>query len=181
MANLRIADAELDKFCSEYAANGGNGTKAMQSIKPAYLDNSAATEASKLLKIPKIQQKIETLLRKQIAATGIKGELVLKELWRILNVDIKEAFEENGALKSINDIPEDVRRAISGIEVDEIWEMEGEGRNRRKVQIGITKKVKFWSKTDAAQLLGKNLKLWVEKFGLGSIPENAEYTLTIKT
>ncbi len=177
----KIADAEVDKFVAEYATNGGNGTRAYLAVRPDTTEKSAGELASRLLKNIKVQQKVEAALRKQITATGIKGEQVLRELWRILNVDIKEAFNENGSLKSVHEIPEDIRRGISGIEVDEIWEMEGEGRNRHKVQIGVTKKVKFWSKTEAANLLGKNLKLWAERFGFGTLPENAEYTLTIKT
>lgn len=126
---------------------------------------AAAQAASRLVRKGNIQSAIEKALRGQMQRTEISGDRVLRELYRILTVDIADAFEENGALKPLKKMPEDVRRAISGIEVDEIWDTEYEDGKKRKVQVGETRKVKFWSKTEAAQLLGKNLKLWMEKTG----------------
>ena len=50
---------------------------------------------------------------------------------------------------------EDVQRAISAIEVEEIFE--GRGEERRKV--GEVRKVKFWDKTRALELLGRHVGL----------------------
>ena len=65
--------------------------------------------------------------------------MVLGELLRLARVDIAGAFDKNGKLKPIHEIPEDVRRAICGVEVDELFE--GTGRDRE--QVGFTRKVRY--------------------------------------
>ena len=59
----------------------------------------------------------------------------------------------------IKDIPKAVRKAISGVEVEELFEGKGEDR----VHVGTLRKVKFWDKVKSWELLGKHLKLFVER------------------
>lgn len=175
-------DVREIKFVAEYVANGGNGTQAMLKIEPGMSEEVARNSASRLIAKANVQAGIERTLRAQIKRIDLKADRVLLELYRILTVDINEAFdEETGALKPLKEIPEDVRRAISGIEVDEIWETENFAASRRKVRVGETKKIKFWSKTEAAALLGKHLKLWVEKVGIEGLIDGVEFTLTLTT
>lgn len=176
-------DSHLPIFVAEYVANGGNGMKAMQKAKPKLLDNSAMNAASRLLRNPKVSQAIENALRAQIKRIDARGDRVITELFRILSADIKDAFhEETGALKSIHDIPEELRRAIAGFEVEEIWDYPDGDRTKPKIVVGELKKVKFWSKTESANLLGKHLKLWAEAAGVELFVDgDVEMTLTIKT
>lgn len=60
-------------------------------------------------------------------------------------------FDEDDNLLPIRQWPEDMRRALAGIEVFE--EYEGQGKD--KVYIGRTKKVRFWDKTGALNSLAK--------------------------
>lgn len=162
-------------FVIEYLKDK-NATQA--AIRAGYSAKTAQQISSELLLKPVISKAISDVIGSQAEKAEIDGIIVLRELYRILTVDIAGAFEENGALKPIQDIPEDIRRAISSVEVDEIWEQEG----NRKVEVGETKKVKFWSKTEAAQLLGKNLKLWADKAGVNIfINGDVEMVLDIKT
>ena len=85
------------------------------------------------------------------AASGVTAPQVIKEFARVAFADISLAFDEKGNLKEIHSIPEDVRRAIAGIEIVE--EFTGSGENR--VFRGYTKKVKFWDKVKALENLGK--------------------------
>jgi ribosome-interacting GTPase 1 len=61
-------------------------------------------------------------------------------------------------LKSIHDIPVDIRRAISSIEVFE--EKEG------GIKIGETKKIKLWSKDSNIETLMKHLGLLKENINI---------------
>lgn len=101
------------------------------------------------------------------AAIDARGEWfiqnVLGELTRIINVDIRQAFNSEGGLKNIQDIPVEVAKAMAGVEVSEIWDYEGTGKDRKKVQVGELKKVKFWNKLPALEMLGKNLKMFIER------------------
>ena len=84
--------------------------------------------------------------------------MVLAELLLIAKADIRDAFNEHGNLRDITDIPEHVARSISGIEIDAIYE----GRGEDRTHVGFTKKVKFWPKVQALDLLGKHLKIFTE-------------------
>lgn len=87
-------------------------------------------------------------------------ELVIRELTRLLTVDITQAFDAAGSLKPIDQIPEDVRRCIAALEVSEVWGLNLEGD---RIQTGVLKKIKFWDKNKATELLAKHLKMLVEK------------------
>jgi hypothetical protein len=65
-----------------------------------------------------------------------------------------------------------VRRAIAGVEVTE--EFEGRGAERKSV--GFTKKVRFWEKTKALELLGKHLGIFKDRVELSG-PNGTPITL----
>lgn len=130
-----------------------NATKA--AIAAGYSKNGAASKGSQLYRNVKIRAAIDAALNR----VGVTSEVVLGELLRLARCDLSLAFNEDGTLKKIHDIPEDVRRAISGWEQEELYE----GADGEKFSLGRTKKVKFWDKTKALELLGKHLKLFTEK------------------
>lgn len=84
---------------------------------------------------------------------------VLKELNHIGTVDLSDAYNDRGALKRIQDIPEDIRRCIAGVETDEIWD--GVGKDR--TWIGYTKKIKLFDKIKALELIGKKFAMFVDR------------------
>jgi len=86
-------------------------------------------------------------------------EIVLRELRRLGLSDIRKIFKEDGSLKPVEEWPAEISAAVASIEVDELFE--GSGKERQ--QIGFTKKVKFWDKGRALELLGKNLRLFIER------------------
>jgi phage terminase small subunit len=128
-------------------------------IRAGYSPKTAQEQGSRLLSNVKIRQAIDERILARSKRTEITADTVLRELLRLARVDIGEAFKPDGSLKSIHDMPEDVRRAIAGVEVDELFH--GHGQDRE--QIGYTRKVKFWDKTRALELLGRHLKLFVDK------------------
>ena len=109
---------------------------------------------------------VKEAIREQVESsamrTRITADRILAELFRMAVVDVGEAFAEDGSLLPISEIPTDLRRCISGIEVSEIWEYDGKVRT----QVGVLKKVKFVSKEKGLEMLAKHLKLLTEKFEL---------------
>lgn len=136
-----------------------NATRAYRKVYGAKNDNVAAAAGARLLRNVKVAPYIQRALEKATSAAEVTVERVLAEIKRMAWVDIGEAYDEHGMFKPLKEMPEDVRRAIVSIEVDELWEGSGEDR----VQIGITRKVKFADKKGSNELLGKYLKMFVER------------------
>lgn len=147
------------RFCLEYLVDL-NATQA--AIRAGYSEETANKQGPRMLVNAGIQEEIQRLGQKREKRTEITADLVLFELLRIARADISEAFDENGNLKPIKDIPEDVRRAISGVDVFE--EFAGRGEDRES--IGQTKKLRFWDKTRALEMLGRHLRLFADKLEL---------------
>jgi len=101
--------------------------------------------ASKLLKITKVQAYYQKLLAKREAHSVISSARILDEEGRLAFYDLGEIFEGETLLPP-NKIPEDIRRAISGIEI------------KREEVLGITRttyKYRFHSKDGALARLEK--------------------------
>lgn len=134
-----------------------NATKAAK--RAGYSAKTANQQGSRLLANVGVKKAIDKALASQLERVEVKADDILRELLRILRTDIGAAFDKDGALLPLADMPLDLRRAVSSIETDELFEGFGEERE----QVGVTRKLKFWDKTRAAELLGKHLKLWTDK------------------
>ncbi len=154
-----------------FAQNCAKGMSEFEAYKSAGLggknESSTRGSASRLRSNAHITARIRELQKEAAkqAVAEIKDEIVttqmvLKGLLEIAQVDFAEAYDENSNLKPIKDIPPAIRRAMSSIEVEELFQ----GRGNSAERIGYLKKVKFWDKTKSYELLGKHLKLFSEKF-----------------
>jgi phage terminase small subunit len=145
-------------FCDEYVVDL-NITKAAQ--RAGYSLKTAHAQGSRLLKNVKVSKRIQALMDARTKRTNIAADGVLVELGKIGYADIRPIFnEESGTLKHIKDWPEDLARACASIEIVETFEFVG----KEKIWSGYIKKVKFWDKPRSLELLGKNQKLFTEKF-----------------
>lgn len=144
------------RFCEEYLIDL-NGTQA--AIRAGYSEDSAAQQASRLLTIAKVSAKIAELIARRSARAAINADQVLAELSRIGYTDIRSLFKDDGTIKDVKDWPEDLARAIASVEVVE--EFIGLGPSR--TWVGQTKKVKFWDKPRALELMGKHKALFPNK------------------
>lgn len=153
-----LENLQYERFCVEYLIDF-NGKRSAEAA--GFTPGDAATvQASRLLTHDNIQARIKELHTGALTHIQATAEMVINELRRIAACDVGEAFEEDGTPKPIKQIPVDVRRCISGFEVEEIFE--GTGRDR--TYVGKLRKVKFWDKNKGLELLGKHFKLFTEKF-----------------
>jgi len=97
---------------------------------------------------------------KAAAKVEVTIERVLKEYARIAFADIAQAYDDSGNLLAIPHMPEDIRRALTGIEISELF---GDGK-----AIGRLKKVRFAQKVAALDSLAKHLGIFPERGNSGT-------------
>jgi len=147
------------KFCIEYIKDP-NGKQA--AIKAGFSPKAAAVQASKLMKNPKVRKFIESHMHKAEKHAEITVSQIIQEIGRLAFTDIGGLFDDDNNLKNVKDWPIELRRAVSSVEIDALFD--GQGQDRE--QIGETKKVKLWDKTKALEMLGRWRKLFTDKFEL---------------
>jgi phage terminase small subunit len=179
--NDKGLNPKQEQFCREYVQDL-NAKQA--AIRAGYSPKSAEVNGCRLLSHAKVQHRIQELMDDRSHRTEITADVILGELLGLATTDISDMYdEETGTFKPIHSMPKQIRKAISSIQVDELYE--GYGKDR--VQIGVTKKIKLWDKTKSLELLGKHLKLFVDRVENehsitdGDVKFVAEWGSTIET
>lgn len=144
------------KFALEYLIDK-NARQA--AIRAGYSTKTADQIAYGLLQETSVKEFIDKELKAQEDRTRITADRVLEELGKIAFSDISQIFNEDGTVKNFEDIPAEVRAMIAGIDTDEL--NEGFGKDREVV--GQTRKVRFWDKVRALELIGKKFKMFTDK------------------
>jgi phage terminase small subunit len=143
------------RFCDEYLIDL-NGTQA--AIRAGFSKKTADVQAVRLLGNVKVQEYLKIRQQKVADKFEIKQERVLRELASIAFSDIRKYYSEDGGLKAIKDLDDESAAALAGMEVDELWGTElDEDGGFRKVQQGVTKKIKRWDKVKAVEVINKML------------------------
>ena len=96
----------------------------------------------------------------------ITADMVLRELARVAFSDARRLYNDDGSLKTPNELDDDTAAALAGIDTFE--EFAGRGESRQI--IGYTKKIHRWDKVKSLELLGKHL---------GLFPVNGRLQLTL--
>lgn len=134
-------------FIREYLVDL-NATAAAK--RAGYSAKCAHVQGARLLKDAKVRAKIDEAKKQRAERVEVKSDDILRELLRIMNTDVGAAFDELGHMRPLKEMPEDLRRAISSVEVDQ----DDEG--------GAAVKLRMWDKLKAIELLGKHLKMFTE-------------------
>lgn len=120
-------------------------------LAAGYAAQTARKKAGELAKHPGVTKVVNWLVGQVMHDTRDSIERVVRELCDIALTDPISIFDAQDNLLPIREWPEDMRRALAGIEVLE--EFEGRGKDRKS--IGVTKKVKFWDKGMALERIAK--------------------------
>lgn len=139
----------MDVICS-FVAGGGSIINLCKTWDVAYTD------------VLKWIRDDKTLSARYDQAIQDRSEWTIEQLLRELRLmamsDIRDLYDDNNCLKPVKDWPEHIARAVEAVKIDELYE----GTGAERTQIGETKQVKLWSKLKAVELLGKNLKLFLD-------------------
>lgn len=139
-------------FVQEYLIDL-NATQA--AIRAGYSEKTSYSIGQENLNKPEIQEAVQKAMEERSKRTEITQDRVLKELALIGFLDIRDAFDESGNLIPIKNMPEDVARAIGGIDHSVI------GSDEEKV--GVTSKIKLIDKKGTLELMGRHLKMFTDK------------------
>lgn len=114
---------------------------------------AAATCGPRMARRAAVKAAIDAGQAKTAKRFELERDEMLRELHRIAVCDPGQAFDENGRLLPVHKMPDNVRRSLSGYDVDELWaEVPSDGERPSRAQVGDTKKLKFWGKVDALKL-----------------------------
>ena len=138
-----------ENFCQAYVLTG----VASDAYKEAYdaedmKPETIYSKASLLLKKGKIRARIEEIKKEAYERNKTTFDEVLSIASDILKADIAEAYDENGNIKKIGDIPRHLRMAIAGLESSEIIV--------DKKKVGEAKKLRLTDRTKVIDMFMKH-------------------------
>jgi phage terminase small subunit len=144
-------------FCAEYLVDL-NGAAAAR--RAGYSEKTARTIAQELLVKAEAIAVIQAMMDERAKRVQVTADAVITECAKLAFSDVRQLFDpQSGEMLPPDKWPEGIAAAVASVEVEEL--MGGSGPDR--AQIGWTKKVRLWNKPQALEMLGKHLKLWVER------------------
>lgn len=142
-------EARRKAFIEAYIANGGNATEAAKAA--GYSEKTARQQGARLLSNVAIREELE----KRQAALATKHELtadvVIHDMARVIHFDPRRLFDDDGQLKHVKDLDEDVAAVLTGIETVQLGSPEAPV---------VIKKLKWESKATAREQAMKHLGLF---------------------
>lgn len=163
-------------FCREYIVDLKAGPAA---IRAGYSEKTAYSAGPRMLLEPDVKARINQLKQERIDQLGIDANYVLLRLYEIDQMDVLDILYEDMSLKNVSDWPPVWRRYLSGFDLADMFEGQGDDRE----MVGILKKIKWPDKVKNLELLGKHVSVQAfkenirsELTGLNGGPIQAENT-----
>ncbi len=147
------------RFVDEYMIHR-NASKAAEAA--GYSKRSAGSIGHRLMKDAEILSEINRREALLSASTMITAERIIQEYARLALLDPLDLFNSDGSMKALQDIPEDARRAIGGLELRELTPLETPA-GLIAVQL---RKVKLVDKKGALDSLAKIMGMMRERVDL---------------
>jgi len=104
-----------ESFICEYHHNGGNGTRAYLAVSPHSTIGTAAVEACRLLREPKIRKKIDEARAERWQRLQMGSDEAMSLLAGDARADPRDLFDENGELLKPHLWPDHIARSVASI------------------------------------------------------------------
>ena len=109
------ADERRKLFVGAYLLNNRNATQA--AIAAGFSEKSAHASGSRLLKHVKVRQLIDSRQTELLNKYALDTDDVYRSLAQELHFNPKSLYNEDGSLKAVTDLDDDVAMALAGIEM----------------------------------------------------------------
>ena len=152
LTSIPLTRRELKRrFAAEYVIDLNASAAA---VRAGYAESGARMAASRCLRDSAVRAEIDRLISERSRRTSITADAVLSELHRLAFADVRKLFDEEGRLRPVHELPDDVAAAIASIEVGTARRPGGESED-----VEYTSKIKLWDKRSSLELLAKHLRL----------------------
>lgn len=143
----RPLNEQMVRYCEEYVKNPDDQTAC--AIAAGYSADTAPQSASRLMADQRILDRIAELRQSRNRRTKIDADTVLLKLVEMVEADVGDILDVNGAIKPIKQWPEVWRKSVSAFDV---LELDNDGK------ISTTlKKVKLLDKVKILELIGRHV------------------------
>lgn len=119
-------------------------------------ENAIRVEANRLINHPNVALRIEHYRQIALNRLNASVERIALEAARIAFFDARELFDDDGNPIPISELPEDVARVIVGLDVEDLFERDAEGK---RTKVGIVRKYKLGPKMQALEMLARWRKM----------------------
>ena len=159
---------QQERFAYKYITSGRPGIAYQQAYKTTSYA-VARVEGRRLLDNPSIALRGEHYRKIAESKLSVSIERIALEAARIAFFDMGELVDDDGNAVPLQDLPDDTRRALNGMDIEELYE--GKGKDRK--HIGHVKKYKHVPKIEALRLLAQWKKMLVDLREVGKPGEFA--------
>jgi hypothetical protein len=128
------------RFCDTWLTNGQNGTQAYLFVFNTTNPSSAAVGASRLMQRPDVRAYID--LMRQYSSEEVLNHLtvtkqrILDEESKLAFIDVRRMFDTEGEFLPPAMWPEEIARAVSGLDIDQQWDTEtGKWKYKYKIKL----------------------------------------------
>lgn len=137
-------------------------------IRAGYSEKTAKQQGSRLLTNVDVQAALSAAQAARIEKVEADADFLLKRLFRELQADMADLFDENGGLLPVAEWPLIWRTGlVAGIEIENLFEkiQDPETGATNKEQVGTVTKIKLSDRKSRIELMGKHTKVqaWKEK------------------
>lgn len=163
--------ARRKQFIHEYLVDY-NGTQA--AIRAGYAVDSAAQEASRLLRNVKVKKSIakrQEQLLKEISENQFR---TAREIQRIALFDIRKLYDEQGNLKPVSQWDDDSAAAVAGVETVKKQDPDEVDDEGKPVWIKVLK-IRTHDKVRAQELLGRHQGFFNDTLNIKTVDTGVIY------
>lgn len=147
-------------FIDRYINHWGLGRAVREAGLSTGDDESDKQLALDMIDRPNVRDEMHRVLERRSSRLEMAADDVIRRIAGISSVDVAQAYDANGCLLPIHEIPRPVRQSIAGVKTRELFNSKGELQ-------GYTQEVKWIDPLKALELLGRHMRLFTDKFEFG--------------